>query len=57
VEVHLDIDPELWQALSQEAMGQDVSAQQLLEHAVLYFAADDDAGRVTERILEDLEDD
>ena len=33
-----------------------MSAQQLLEHAVLYFAAEDNAGRVTERILEDLDD-
>ena len=38
-----------------EAMSQDVSAQQLLEHAVLRFAADEQAGRVTERIIEDLD--
>ncbi len=55
VEVQLDIDDGLWQSLVGEAVSQDVSAQQLLEHAVLYFAAEDNAGRVTERILEDLE--
>jgi len=57
VEVHLDLDSDLWQALSQEAVSQEVTAQQLLEHAVLYFAAEDNAGRVTERILEDIEED
>jgi hypothetical protein len=57
VEVQLDLDLELWRELSQEAISQEVSAQQLLEHAVLYFAAEDNAGRVTERILEDLDED
>ena len=57
VEMQLDIDAELWQALSEEAIHQDVTVQQLLEHAVLYFAAEDNAGRVTERIVEDLEGD
>ena len=57
VEVHLDLDSELWQELSREAISQEVTAQQLLEHAVLYFAAEDNAGRVTERILDDLDED
>jgi hypothetical protein len=56
VQVNLDIDAGLWQSLSGEAIEQGVSTQQLLEHAVLYFAAEDNAGRVTERIIEDLED-
>lgn len=56
VEVDLELEAGLWRALSMEALSQDVSAQQLLEHAVLYFAAEDDAGRVTERILQDLDD-
>ena len=55
--MQLDLDAELWQALSQEAINQDVTVQQLLEHAVLYFAAEDNAGRVTERIIEDLGED
>lgn len=57
VEVHLDLDVELWQELSREAIDQEVTVQQLLEHAVLYFAAEDNAGRVTERILDDLDED
>lgn len=57
VQMQLDLDAELWQALSQEAINQDVTVQQLLEHAVLYFAAEDNAGRVTERIIEDLGED
>ncbi len=56
VQMQLDLDAELWQALSQEAINQDVTVQQLLEHAVLYFAAEDNAGRVTERIIEDLDE-
>ena len=55
VRMRLDLDVDLWRALSQEAVIQHVSDQQLLEHAVLHFAADDHAGRVTERILEDLD--
>lgn len=55
VQVHLELDAELWRELAGEAMNQDVSAQQLLEHAVLRFAADEQAGRVTERIIEDLD--
>jgi hypothetical protein len=56
VELRLDLDQELWNAFSHEALSQDVSDQQLLEHAVLYFAAEDHAGRLTERILEDLDE-
>src|SRR5512133_99113 len=32
VQMQLDIEAELWQELSQEAIDQDVTAQQLLEH-------------------------
>ena len=34
---------------------QEVTVEQLAEHAAFYFAAELDAGRVTERILDDLE--
>jgi hypothetical protein len=54
-EVELKLDAELWRSLSGEAMNQEVSAPQLLEHAILYFAAEENAGRVTERILEDID--
>jgi hypothetical protein len=56
VRLQLEVDTGLWKELSTEALSQDVSTQQLLEHAVLRFAADENAGRVTERILEDLDD-
>ncbi len=57
VEFELSIDSSLWRALKLEAKRQEVSVSQLLEHAALYYAAALDAGRVTERILEDLDRD
>jgi hypothetical protein len=56
VELELDIDDALWRSLEAEARRQGVGAEQMLEHAVLYFAAEADAGRITERILGDLDD-
>jgi hypothetical protein len=53
-ELELNLDAGLWRSLSTEALSQEVSAPQLLEHAVLYFAAEENAGRVTERILDDF---
>jgi hypothetical protein len=54
IELRLEIDDELWRSLEEEAGRQGVSVQQMLEHAMLYFAAEVNAGRVTERILDDL---
>lgn len=56
VELHLDIDDGLWGRLEDEAERQGVSTDQLVEHAVLYFAAEVHAGRATLRILDDFED-
>ena len=56
VELSLSIDDALWRSLEQEAERQHTSAEQMLEHAVLYFAAEIDAGRATQRILGDLEE-
>jgi len=53
--VRASIDDAVWAEFSLLAEQQDVSTDQLLQHAVLYFAADRDAGRVTERIAEGLE--
>jgi hypothetical protein len=53
-ELSLDLDDELWSDLEAEAGRQGVSVDRLVEHAVLYFAAEIDAGRITQRILEDL---
>jgi hypothetical protein len=54
-EVRVNVDGAVWAELSQEAERQGVSTDQLLQHAVLYFAADRDAGRVTQRIVDDLD--
>lgn len=54
IEFELSIDSVLWHALKDEAKRQRVSVAQLLEHAALYYAAELDAGRITERILDDL---
>lgn len=51
VEVELDIEDALWREVRLEAARQRVSVTQLLEHAALYYAAELDAGRLTERIL------
>ena len=55
VELELSVDDSLWRSLEEEAERQGVSAQQLAMHAALYFAADRDAGRLTQRILDDLD--
>jgi hypothetical protein len=51
VEVELEIEDALWREMRLEAARQHVSVTQLLEHAALYYAAELDAGRLTERIL------
>jgi hypothetical protein len=52
--VEISVDEDLWRSLEEEATSQGVTAQQLVDHAVLYLAAEIDAGRITQRILEDL---
>jgi hypothetical protein len=54
VEVELEVPADLWDAFTAEAARQEVSVEQLAEHAAFYFAADLDAGRVTQRILDDF---
>jgi hypothetical protein len=55
VEVELEIDESLWGQMEREAERQHVTVTQLLEHAALYYAAELDAGRLTERILDQLD--
>jgi hypothetical protein len=55
MELELEVDESLWSEMEREAARQGVTVTQLLEHAVLYYAAELDAGRLTERILGDLE--
>jgi hypothetical protein len=55
VRLEMDIDVDLWTSFESEAETQGVSIQQLAEHAAFYLAAEIDAGRITQRILDDLE--
>jgi len=55
VELELEIAADVWREFEDEAARQDVSVEQLAEHATFYFAAELDAGRVTQRILDDLD--
>ncbi|HET8954139.1 MAG TPA: hypothetical protein VFN18_00610 [Solirubrobacterales bacterium] len=55
VRVEIEVDAGLWREFGEEAASQGVTVGQLAEHAAFYFAAEVDAGRVTKRILADLE--
>ena len=55
VELELNLGDSLWESFEAEAGEQGVDVDRLLEHAALYFAAEIDAGRATERILEEIE--
>jgi hypothetical protein len=55
-ELELDLPTGLWDAFEEEAVRQGVTVEQLSEHAVFYFAAELDAGRVTQRILDQLDE-
>ena len=46
----IDLDDETFAALRQEAAGQGVDPSRLAEHALLYYLADLDGGRLAERI-------
>ena len=54
VALRLGLDADLWRAFENEATRQAVSVPQLAEHAAFYLAAELDAGRITQRILDDL---
>jgi hypothetical protein len=46
----IDLDDDTFAALRQEAGAQSVEPARLAEHALLYFLADLDAGRIAERV-------
>ena len=48
--LEVDLDDETWAALAKEARGQGVEPARLAEHALLYFFADLDGGRLTDRL-------
>jgi hypothetical protein len=49
-----EVEDGLWREFAEEAEKQGVTVEQLVEHAAFYLAAELDAGRVTQRILDDL---
>lgn len=55
VDLELAIDEDLLRALEAEAERQDVTVSRLVSQAAIYYAAELDAGRITQRVLEDLE--
>jgi hypothetical protein len=54
--IELDVDQPTWEAFSLEADRQRVSTDRLLQHGALYYLADRDSGRLTQKILDDLEE-
>ncbi len=54
VTLSLKVDGAAWERFERLADAQDVEPELLLRHAVLYFAADVDAGRVGDRLLAEL---
>lgn len=56
VALRLNVDDELWSSLEKEAERQHVSAEEMVEHAAFYFAAEMNAGRITQRIVADFDD-
>ena len=53
--VELDVDDATWEAFSKEAERQKVTTDRLMKHGALYYLADRDSGRLTQKILEGLE--
>lgn len=56
VELELVADEDLLRALEEEAGKQRVSVSRLAGQAAIYYAAELDAGRITQHILDDLDD-
>jgi hypothetical protein len=57
VELELGLDEKLLGELEAEAGKQDVSLSRLVSQAAIYYAAERDAGRITQRVLDDIEQD
>lgn len=55
VELELELDEGLRGALEAEAGKQGVSVSRLVSQAAIFYAAEFDAGRITQRVLDDFE--
>lgn len=55
-EIEFSLDESLWRDFEREAATQEIEPERLLEHAIFYYAAELDAGRVTERILAEFDE-
>ncbi|HKI66423.1 MAG TPA: hypothetical protein VJ989_04075 [Solirubrobacterales bacterium] len=53
-EMRLELDDELLCRLEAEARKQDASLSRLVSQAAIYYAAELDAGRITQRVFDDL---
>lgn len=53
IEVAVTVDDGTWRTFVAEAARQGVAVEELLRHALLYFVADLDGGRVAARIVDD----
>ncbi len=56
VTVRIKLDASTWEVVTAEAERQEVTAETLVEHAILYFLADLDSGRIADRLDEVLAD-
>lgn len=54
--IEFGVDELAWEVFSLEADRQGVSTARLLQHGALYYLADRDSGRLTQKILESLEE-
>ena len=55
--IRVAFDDETWAALEEEADRQNLDTSELAVHALLYFLADFDSGRITEMIEKALDED
>jgi hypothetical protein len=56
VKLELDVEDDLWRVFEEEAGRQEISVSRLASHAALYYAAELNAGRLTQRIVNGVED-
>jgi len=54
--ITIELDEFGWRALSDEAARQNVTVEELLVHAAMYYLSDLDTGRVAARVLKEIEE-